>query len=602
MRGRNKMVNPTKENQPPIINLGEILQEQVYENNIFEKVVTIDTWKDKIGNIFLRIYHISLGIFRLFGNMFRFIRIGGHNKSQKEYCFTQQYNDSCHLSPLQNLKILKTIKDVGYDLSKVSFHTRREWLGENQDFLQTWHTAIGKLTSEEGKEKYPALYNYMIGSFKDAPVFPHFYDEKGKRPFNGFKGLVEFGELPYFLIDIDDIKKVNFRVGCKNFDFGEMLNEDDLGLKTGFVKDKDEIKLYNKVTKTFDPITNLDWVVINSEEKDLVITIDEEKLPDNARATYALPKAGHKVHMHNIRGLGFKQMGVDHELGGGLKLKNSKGEEHTYIIYQMSLLKMLFLASGVDSDNNVIDENHHLHQVYKEFKEIMSEDPNNLWSEKSLSKEMVLQYQIANIFQKNPELRKKAIATVDALTGNWKNYVKLCNGHFYNEMGQQMKEPGIKDYTLGHDQALAYYIMQNIRLAWYSSVNPSVVIKAVELGLPNFMGQPFHEFIKCKFNEKVSVKLADNKLGRVSFMGVWDELLPLLKKAGGERKDFMSFDDHGWVVSFDENMIRLQSETKSIHDRAFLKRLGFAGIESWLSTDLNLWYTRPRKIEKLSTK
>jgi hypothetical protein len=582
-------------NQPPLIHsAAPITVKEVDTDNIFETVVTIDNFKTKLGNIVLRIYHLSLGLLRLFGNLF-YNPFRKTRNSQKEYCFTQQYNDSCHLSPLQNLKILQTIKEANYDLSKVAFHNRREWLGENQELLQTWHTAIGKLTEEGGKEKFPALYKYLEGSFNKAPVFPHFYDKNGKRPFNGFKGLLEFAELPYFLIDIEEVQNVSFRVCGKRLDFSDMISLEDLGLKTGFVKDKEGIKLYNKETKTFDPIDDLEWVILTTDNDDIVITLDEDNLPEGARKTYALPKPGHKVHMRNIKGLGFQQMGVDKDLGAGLKLKNSKGEEHTYIIFQMSLLKMLFLATGVDSDNNVIDENHHLHQAYQEFKGIMSSDETNLWNEKNLSKEMVLQYHLANIFKKDPALKRKAMATVDTLSAHWSNYAKLHKGGFYNENGIQMSGKDTKDYVLGQDQALAYYFMQNIRLAWYSALNPRVPLKAMEVGFPEFMGESFHQFIKCKFNEKISFKTPKGKVETVTFMGVWDKLLPLIKEEAGEREDLMSFDDHGWVISFDEKMIKLQSQKTNIHDKALLKRLGFAGIESWLSSDLDLWYSRARK-------
>jgi hypothetical protein len=559
----------------------------------FEHITVKTTWKNSLNNTFQKIYRFAVAFFGIIGNIL-ILPFQWGKKGLKEYCFTQQFNDSCHLSPLQNLKILEKIKEANYDLSKVPFSTRREWLGENQDMLQSWHRAINTLTCESGKQKYPAMYNYLMGSQTKAPIFPHFYNEKGKRPFKGLNGLMEFGELPFFLVDIKSIQDVSFRVLCTDVEFGEFIAEEDLGLKTGFVSEKGIIKLYNKETKTYDSIENLEWVLVNTHDKDLVITIDEDKLPENARKTYALPDPGHKVTMRNIKGLGFSKLGVDSEMGGGIKIANEKGEENPYIIFQMSLLKMLFLALGLDSNNESITEEHHLYPAFKEFQEIMSADETNLWSKQNLSKEIVIQYHLANIFKSDPDIKREAIATVDALIGNWKNYSKLNTGKFYDQQGKQMNEENFKDYILGNDQALAYFFMQNIRMAWYSSISPKVSIKVLDMGLPEFAGTAFHQHIKYKINKKTSVKLSNGKFKTTSFMKVWNQLLPLVKKEMGDRKDLISFDDHGWVMSFDEKIIEKQSKTKHIHDRGLLKQLGFAGIESWVGSELNLWYSKSR--------
>ncbi|MCB1111910.1 MAG: hypothetical protein H7A37_03290 [Chlamydiales bacterium] len=555
---------------------------------IFDQEVVIDGWKDKLGNIVLRIFRITLGIFKLFGSAM-IAPFKRKPDSHKSYCFTQQYNNSCHISPLKNLQILDKLRENNFDLAKADFFSRREWLGENQQMLSIWHHLISEIITENGKVDYPDAYKFMMEGFNKAPIFPHYYDENHKFPFDGLKGLVEFSEVPYFFIDLDDLTNVSFRIFGQEIKISDMFSKEDLGLAMGIVKERGgEVKIYDRTAHQYVPITNLGYITLEAKGDGFAVVVDQEKVSATDRERYALPLPGHTPFMTKSKsGMGYEMIAVDHDLGGGLQVG-----EHTYAVFQWSLLKMLFILNGVDENNNDITESHQLWPVFQDFKRLMAKDSENVWHPDKNSKEMILQYHLAKLFKENSDLCAKALATVDTVSDNWKNYKKLCAGNFYNQKGEKMNEELFQEYLLGKEQALAYYFMQNVRLLWYSAINAEVPIKCLELGLPESLGPLFHEFLKSRINENVTVKLNNGETTKTSFIEAWQEILEELKTRTGDRKDFMSFDDHGWVVSFDEEVINLQNQSKGIHDRSLLKKLGIAGIESWLSSDLNLWYSK----------
>ncbi len=497
-----------------------------------------------------------------------------------------------------NLKILERIREVGYDLSQVDFLSRREWLGENQEMLVAWHNLMAELCKPDAKEKYPHIYAYITQGIERAPVLPHYYDEDGEIPFKGLGGVIEFGELPFFMIDVEALQQVSFRVMCTDIDFEDMISPDNLGLKTGIVNDHGEYKIYNAETKEYVSIEDLEWISVEEEERDSktvsVVKIDREKMSSDDSKAYPLPPEGYEIVMRNVRGLGFSQFGVVNELGGGFKLPNKDGEEHTYIPFQMSLAKLLFLAAGIDEDNQRIDASHPLHGAKKELQALMRKDEKNLWHPDNLNPDKLMQYQLANIFKDNPDLFRQAKGVVDVFIKNWENHQKVNGGVYFNDAGEQMEILGNRDYLLGDEQAVAYYLMQSIRMAWYSSINPEVLINAMEMGLPSGLAPLTHQFLAAKLKAKHRIRLEDGSIVEKSFLNVWDELREELRdRTAGKSQDFMSFDDHGWVVSLDPELIERQNAGR-VYDRRLLSRLGIAGIESWWGSELNLWYKQAR--------
>lgn len=577
----------------------ELFIESLSSVNPLDNEIIVDNWKVKLGDLILRIAHITFGILRLISFPFENLISGRNSKGLGEYCFTQQYNDSCHISPLMNMKIIEQIRTSGYELSKMDFHTRREWLGENQEMLVSWHHLMADLCKDDARKQYPHIFQYITKGVDNGPVFPHFYDDKGNIPFKGLEGLIEFSEMPFFMIDVEDLQKVSFRVMCMDIDFEDMVSPENLGLRTGIVNDKGTYKIYNKDNKSFDCIDQLEWITVeeigDDDKKRSVVLIDRSKMKPCEQIRYPLPPEGYEIVMRDVKGLGFDQFGVVNELGGGFKLKNTNGETHTYIPFQMSLIKLMFLAAGLDEKNEQITSDHPLFPAYSELKGLMQKDEKNMWHPKNLDHDKFMQYHLAEMFKEDPDLFRKAKGVVDVLTKNWFNHEKVKNGDFYNVKREKIDHEKVENYVLGDEQAVAYYLMQTIRMAWYSGLNPKVLISSLELGLPEGLAPMTHQYLLSKLKAPHRIKLSDGTITTESFLSVWDQILVGLKDRSDKcgRQDFMSFDDHGWVVSLDEKLIDLQNDGK-VYDKGLLRRLGIVGIESWWGSELNLWYKKKR--------
>jgi hypothetical protein len=182
-------------------------------------------------------------------------------------------------------------------------------------------------------------------------------------------------------------------------------------------------------------------------------------------------------------------------------------------------MKIMFLTLGIDADNNVITEGHPQYEVHQELVKLVS-DKENVWNSNNFNKDMLLQFQIAEMFKKDPNLYEAAKQVVDSTIGLWKNYKNLKGGKYYN----QNKE--------------------NAKL--------------------------FHRYIKKKLTSQKTIRYPDHsplsgyRPGKASFMDVWSEIKVQLK-GQTKRLDFISFDDHGWVISFDPAVIEEQRQSPRLY-------------------------------------
>jgi hypothetical protein len=503
------------------------------------------------------------------------------------------------MSPIINLTILEKVKEKGKDvLGKYKFnelkaYTRREWFGQESHYFYTWHKAFAKLNDPEEQKNYPNLMNYLKAGIQNGPILPHFYNEKGQNAFRGFLGLIEFGELPFFMIDVETLDQTKFPLYCTEIDFHDMMSKENLGFKPPIVREGDKYLIFNNDSKTYEDISNFPWIKIQEKENEKRIVFDYNQITEQDKIKYSIPDPDKEVALRGAQGLGFDEIAVFANLGTGIKIEDG----HSYVPYQMSLMKIMFLTLGIDADNNVITEGHPQYEVHQELVKLVS-DKENVWNSNNFNKDMLLQFQIAEMFKKDPNLYEAAKQVVDSTIGLWKNYKNLKGGKYYNQNKEKIGgSKKIEDYILGDEQALAYYFMQQLRIMWYSSANPEVLMKALEIDFNFFPAKLFHRYIKKKLTSQKTIRYPDHsplsgyRPGKASFMDVWSEIKVQLK-GQTKRLDFISFDDHGWVISFDPAVIEEQRQSPTLHDPQFMEEMGFAGIESWLSSELNLWYKK----------
>lgn len=542
-----------------------------------------------------------------------------HAQKTGNYAFAQQFNNSCHLSPIKNLERLQLLREKGYDLSALGAYSRRQWLGEDQEMLTSWNQAIGAITSKEGQMKYKDLYEYITSGISEGPVMPNFYDEKGKPAFSGVKGLLEFKEMPIFLINVDELQKAVVPIlgGIKTINLGEEFKPSDLGVKMGIVKDKGVYKAYNTESKAFDPISQIPGVEITQDDKGTVITIDPN-IEEALRKKYQLPNET-LIRMYKNEGLGFEEIGQIDELAAGLEYGG-----HRYVPYLTSLLKLMMLSSGVGSDNRTIDENHPEYKIFSQLRAVMETVPN-LWTD--LDKNSMMQYHMAEIFKEDPYLKAAAEQTCDLYVGVFKNYKKMVKGAFRNAPpGADNSSDGVMkhkgklglDYLPGSEQMLSYAFNLRLRWLWYGMQNPKVICKACGINLPGSIAKIINFGLRrlAYRKHKIDYSKVEGQGGglqhsqKMSYVEVWQairaklmERMQKLSEETGEpvRTDFVSFDDHGWVMSFDPVLQSMQDEKLAkkqsslgkgtiLDDIKVSHDLGFAGIESWWGSDMPTFY------------
>jgi len=74
-----------------------------------------------------------------------------------------------------------------------------------------------------------------------------------------------------------------------------------------------------------------------------------------------------------------------------------------------------------------------------------------------------------------------------------------------------------------------------------------------------------------------------------SFLDVWQKIATHLKRQ--PRKNWISFDGHGWVISFDPQIIDLQLQNV-IYNKKLFNDLGITAIESWIGGMLPIFYKK----------
>jgi hypothetical protein len=162
----------------------------------------------------------------------------------------------------------------------------------------------------------------------------------------------------------------------------------------------------------------------------------------------------------------------------------------------------------------------------------------------------------------------------------------------------------------GEEQALAACVLNKVRQLLYASLAPAAFYE----GTIEFLGNTFARFAARHFfnfdhgsdrsikqaQQQKKVIMPNHTTNQRSFVQVWQQLLTELKLAHPERTDWICFDFHGWVLSWDPFLVALQREhlmktakLKSSDQRVhLLDNLGVAVIESWLSNKLNAFYVK----------
>ncbi|MFH0898017.1 MAG: hypothetical protein V1855_00375 [bacterium] len=291
------------------------------------------------------------------------------------------------------------------------------------------------------------------------------------------------------------------------------------------------------------------------------------------------------MHLTSKGILGMPEIAIDKEMSTLTLEYNGK----KYCFYLSALYKLLLLRLGLDYNNEPSKD-----QAIQQFQQLFSLNPNlNLWNDEYFTKDMFLQYHLAELFKNNSALREKVEAVVDFAIPGWQTYQLVLKTAEEGDKGDQA-DPNeavftkkhklyttkfIKKYIPGPEQMLAYHFMEGAHYLWFGALNEKAFY---ETTMEEISGM--WSFTIFKTNAE-AVKNGD------SYISVLQKVFTELKK-NTTRKHFISFEGHGWVVSLDEELIKLQNNTPGSAYPTLLKQLPFAGIESWQSSLLPTFYKK----------
>lgn len=582
-----------------------------------------------------------------------------------KYLFHQQVNSTCFISPMYNLhKLENLLKQTNKltDIPDAQWATKRIWFGREYQYVITWHATFKQILSS----KYPALQVFIKTGIDKGPVLPHMYTQENTFISN-FNNIFSFYSCPYFIAHREALEKIYFDRATSQLSSQETTDsirgdefiannatkmpfyQDENGFYYGYNAKQDNYykmftgdknTLTNQITTPITHLSQTDARSLNNKKTFYAHKVnalnytfrDEQTIPG------ALAEHQSETIMQPANLLGMPENAFDFSTPEiTLMLNNQK-----YCFYLTGLYKLMLLRLGLDNNNHDIsqDTKHPLYIVTKQLQDLFNKT-ENLWDNTYFTKEMLLQYHLAEIFGKNPELykrtqnivdfkyRKKAQASHEATPGKllnpdpyyaqvapkgrqvwddkiswsispWESYTQFCDNvktssiskTIYRSKEKQNKYTPklLETYLPGDTQMLAYCVMSKVNSLLYGALNKHAFYKTADLEENIHTGWTFENF--------KTLAIEPNQNGD-SFMSVWKEILNELNKL--ERKNFISFNGHGWVCSLDKNIIDLQikksekhnkKETNNKCDIELLKDLGCINIDSWHGSELPMFYKK----------
>ena len=574
-----------------------------------------------------------------------------------KYLFLQQYNDMCIIAPMVNLLRLEQLEtkypspDGSLDLKSIpaaEWLTRRQWFGEGYKYLYAWHKAftwpLPLEVSDTEPKKAPALHAFLTNAIQNGPVTPHFYNSIGKIPFNLSESL-RFLFLPFFLVDVDALQG-NLKIDSNPI-IQKMLSrvQPALGLNAPFIQDQDGFYYaYNQKTKEFEAVAVEKLPLIHHGETIEIYAIPTSELKTSSGEPLASPdffdtqKELTMLKSTNPKktlGLGFTGMGFNQSVAQGFMIEdfNIYPESKTdplstephitryqpFAPYGLGFYKLMLLRLGFDNNHNKISLDSgeskseaidNLSDIYHDLLTLVNSDPNNPWNDHYFSEEKFFPHHLIQLLKDDQQLFQKASQVASLYkVQTWSMYNQFLSevraGRWFRDPAGRVPyryEEVIK-YLPGPEQMLAYSILLIVRSLWYGAMGKKAFYEGTLPQIPFFWS--LDSFIKAAY------KKTNFEGEEVSFISVWQELIDKLKTTGlfEKRKNFVSFEGHGWIISFDQHLIDLDieillkrkiSDIKSFFlrinqetDQAIqiLQDLHCTGIDSYKSQSISSFYS-----------
>lgn len=453
------------------------------------------------------------------------------------YAFSQQGNPDCHMQMWANFHRLQQYRarDIGgrVVLQRQDFLSYRHWLSQTiLDFTQ-WMKGIHQ----------PKISHYMTEGVKSAPLYPHFYDVNRNNYFTSPRNFVERAERktlsPYFM---------------KEAIFSQTAYELPMFEKQG------NYFCYDVTKREYVPVKNNG--TLHSKEFELS--------PGQLKA---LPENFFELELSRSNN------------GKILAYDRSLTIEGKYVPRQLGTYKLLLLNFGLDSKNNPFDSqdaglNEVELEVHRELQQYMK-DVGSSWSPDVCKKENLIEYCLTELFKSDQELFNQVSSHVDFYFRSWSRY-EVDLHQLFDQNGERLSSKNLARYLPGREQMLAYCLMKNIQYLWVSAI--SSIAFCHHLALPTFLRHiPF--LVGPNQHRKAAYQPKDG----LSFIDLWKIVRKKLQERYPDKLDWVTFSEHGMVISFDPDLIRRQN-TRRISNVQLAEDLGIAGIDSLHGRDMDVFY------------
>lgn len=283
---------------------------------------------------------------------------------------------------------------------------------------------------------------------------------------------------------------------------------------------------------------------------------------------------------------------------GYVMLSSTNAKYNKEHFYDAGTYQHMLFACGLNADNTPFeDKDDSLEaKAYRNFHKVMTSDILNPWA--TVSKEDFFEYHLANIFKHNPELKAKAVASVDFYNNFWQLYKESFD--LYDSPNLPRTKLSEKQrFMPGEDQMLAYFFSHQLRFVWASSISFDALISVEELeeelGKGFLKAMKLGSFLPGVPSEKKIIAEAEEKKfgprkGKYSFLDVWTQVKEVLLGDIPDR-DLVTFSSHGSVISFDDNLVTMQSHESP----GIANQLGFEMWDSTYDKGLKPFYRKPGK-------
>lgn len=288
-----------------------------------------------------------------------------------------------------------------------------------------------------------------------------------------------------------------------------------------------------------------------------------------------------------------QEMGIGKTDFSNMFLANNKcyipasGERGDF--YDVGSYQHILFACGLKADNTLFDERDTslAARASRELRTALSTHPLNPWAR--ITRGDLFEYHLAEIFRTNSRLKEMAMKSVNFFNRPWVFY-KESFALFDSAQEFTRKRLSLKqDFMPGEEQMLAYYFSGELHALYAASISVEAVVATLELEDMSSVIGP--DIIQSVIDAAAEQQYPMDS-SSYSFLDIWSEIrkvfVQTIINTRGE-VDFVSFNGHGSVMSFDMDLVGQQP----CKNRDLLRVLGFVRWDSYYAEGLTPFYRRP---------